>query len=167
LSDTLSYTVKTASAQMLGALSGLLAKAKTHFSDTDVEDKVWINARLYPDMHPLTRQVQISCDSFARGAARLAGADIPSFPDTETTADELIARVNATQDFVSTLDSAAMDANERELLSVPLGPMTVEWEGRQYLTTFMMPNFHFHVSMTYALLRHQGVAVGKRDFLGL
>ena len=165
MTDTISYLLKSSAAQSLGALSSILTKLKAHAAETKVEEAVFLGLRLYPDMAPLTRQVQIACDTVARGAARLAGLDMPSFPDTETRIDQLQARIAAVLAYIDGVDSAAMDANARTELEVPLGAMTVNWEGRQYLGTFILPNLHFHGSIAYALLRAQGLAIGKRDYL--
>lgn len=165
MSDMVSYMLKSASGQMMNAMASTLQKAAKYAAKMDVDEAVLLSARLYPDMAPLTRQVQIAADTVARGAARLAGLDMPSFPDTETTIDELIARLKAADAFTQGVDSAAMDANATVLLEIPLGPNTVQWEGRQYLSTFILPNLHFHASIAYALLREQGLAIGKRDFL--
>lgn len=164
---TLSYTMKSTAAQMLPALVGILNKAKAHFEEKGVDESVWLGARLAPDMHPLTRQIQMACDGIVRPSARLSGVDMPSFPDTETTLMELIDRLERSAAFVAGTDGAVMDANEEVTLSIPLGPITPEWQGKFYTTAMVVPNFLFHVSMTYALLRMQGVEVGKRDFLGL
>ena len=165
MSVTVSYMLKSASAQMMNAMASTLQKAAEYAAKMDVDEAVLLSARLYPDMAPLTRQVQIAADTVARGAARMAGLEMPSFPDAETTIDELIARLKAADVYVQGVDSAAMDANATVLLDIPLGPNTVQWEGRQYLSTFVLPNLHFHASVAYALLREQGLAIGKRDFL--
>ena len=165
MSDTVSGIFRSSSGQTLGAMAGFLAKAKAHADAGGIDEANFLAARLYPDMHPLTRQVQIACDVAARGAARLSGAEIPSFPDTETNFDELIARCKAALAYVEGADSAAMDANERVTLQIPMGGETVPMEGRQFLSGFVLPNMHFHATIAYALLRHQGVAIGKRDFL--
>ncbi|KCZ94569.1 DUF1993 domain-containing protein [Hyphomonas johnsonii] len=165
MNDTLSYVLKTSTNQMLGAMRANLKKAEAHARATDVEDAVFLAARLYPDMLPMGRQVQIACDNAARGAARLSGVDLPEFPDTETTFAELMARCDAALAFVNSTDDAKINASERETLQIPLGPQTVPMEGRQYLTSFVLANMFFHVSMAYGLLRHQGVVLGKRDFL--
>tara|TARA_R110000823_G_scaffold61744_1_gene146941 strand:- start:59 stop:565 length:507 start_codon:yes stop_codon:yes gene_type:complete len=165
MTDTLSYVLKTSVNQILGSTRSTLKKGETHARALDVEDSVMLAARLYPDMLPLSRQVQIACDNAARGAARLAGEDIPSFPDTETTFAELMARCEAAMAFVNSMDDAKINANELETLQIPLGPQTVPMQGRQYLTSFVLPNLIFHATMTYGLLRHQGVVLGKRDFL--
>lgn len=165
MSDTVSSILKSSAGQTLGAMASFLAKGKAHAEAAGVDGANFLAARLYPDMHPLTRQVQIACDVAARGAARLSGADIPSFPDTETSFDELIARCKAALAYVEGADSAAMDANERVTLQIPMGENTMPMEGRQFLSGFVLPNMHFHAAIAYALLRHQGVTIGKRDFL--
>ena len=165
MGETISYMLKSASSQMTTALASNLRKAADYAKSLEVEESVLLAARLYPDMLPLTRQVQIAADTLARGGARLAGEEMPSFPDTETTIEQLIKRLQETDAFVQALDDDALNGNERSVLEIPLGPMTVQWEGRQYLSTFVLPNLHFHVSIAYALMRHQGVKLGKRDFL--
>ncbi len=165
MSELMSYMMKSSAGQILPAMAGTLMKAKTYAAEREIEESVLLAARLFPDMHPLLRQYQMAADTAARGAARLAGMEMPSFPDTERTIDELIARLEATNAFVQSVDDAAMDANAMQVLEIPLGPMTVNWEGRQYLSTFVLPNLHFHASIAFSLLRHQGVSIGKRDFL--
>ena len=165
MSELISYMMKSASGQILPAMVGTLKKAKAYIAEREIEESVLLSARLFPDMHPLLRQYQMAADAAARGAARLAGLEMPSFPDTETNIDELAARLEATSAFIQSVDDAALDASALKVLEIPLGPMTVNWEGRQYLSTFVLPNLHFHASIAFALLRHQGVAIGKRDFL--
>jgi len=165
MSEMISYMMKSAAGQILPAMAGTLNKAKAHAAEREIEENVLLSARLFPDMHPLLRQVQIAADTAARGAARLASVEIPSFPDTERSIDELTARLEATNAFVQSVDDAALNASAQQVLEIPLGPMTVNWEGRQYLSTYVLPNLHFHASIAFALLRHQGVSIGKRDFL--
>jgi len=165
MTDTLSYVLKTSVNQILGSTRSTLKKGEEHARALGVDDSVMLAARLYPDMLPLSRQVQIACDNAARGAARLAGLDMPSFPDTETTFPELMARCEATMAFVNSTDDARINANELETLQIPLGPQTVPMQGRQYLTSFVLANMLFHATMAYGLLRQQGVVLGKRDFL--
>lgn len=166
MGDTVSYILKASTTQTLGSMIGILKKAAAHAEAVKVDPSVFLAARVYPDMHALPRQVQIACDTAARGAARLAGLDMPGFPDTETTIDELIARCNAAMAYVDGVDSAAVDANTTATLQIPMGPDAVmPMEGRQYLSSFVLPNLHFHAAMVYGLLRGQGVAIGKRDFL--
>jgi len=165
MSLTLSYILKTSSQQTLGALKGILAKGEAHARTLKVEESVMLAQRLTPDMFALPRQVQIACDTAARGAARLAGREMPSFPDTEQTFDELIARCQTALDYIETIPDAEIDANTTEVLQIPMGQMTIPMEGRAYLQGFVLTNLHFHASIAYALLRMQGVALGKKDFL--
>jgi len=109
--------------------------------------------------------VQIACDTAARGAARLAEMDMPSFPDTEQTFAELMTRCQKALDYVNGIEDARIDATAAKTLQIPMGQATMPMTGAQYLSSFILPNLHFHASMTYALLRMQGVAIGKRDFL--
>lgn len=165
MSLTLSYILKTSSQQTLGALKSILAKGEAHARALKVEDSVMLAQRLTPDMFALPRQVQIACDTAARGAARLAGREMASFPDTEQTFDELIARCRAALDYIETIPDAEIDANTTVVLQIPMGQVTVPMEGRAYLQGFVLTNLHFHASIAYALLRMQGVALGKKDFL--
>lgn len=165
MSSTISYMLKTSTAQSIGATASILKKAAEHAAKVDVDEAVYLNHRLAPDMFPLTRQIQIMTDSVARGGARLAGLEMPETPDTETSFAQLIARCHDRLEYVQGLDDAALDASETRVLEIPLGPMTVNWEGRQYLATFVLPNLHFHAATAYGLLRSQGLEIGKRDFL--
>jgi hypothetical protein len=116
-------------------------------------------------MFALPRQVQIACDTVTRGAARLAGKEMPSFPDTEQTFAELIARCQKAIDYVNAVDDAAIDATARTTLQIPMGQATMPMTGEQYLSGFILTNLHFHAAMAYGLLRTQGVQIGKRDYL--
>ncbi len=165
MGDTVSYMLKAASGQILTAMASNLGKAADYTKSLEIEEDVLLGSRLYPDMLPLIRQVQIAADTPARGAARLARIEMPSFPDTETSFAELRARLIAVNDYVQGIDSAAIDANALVELEIPLGPMTVNWPGRQYLSAFVLPNLHFHAAITHGLLRQAGMKLGKRDFL--
>jgi hypothetical protein len=152
--------------QVLKGLGGVLDKAAAHAEAHRIEPAALLQARLYPDMFSFTRQVQICCD-FAKGAAgRLAGDDFPTFDDTETSFDDLKARVARTIAYVEGLDSAAIDRSEaREIPLVRRGETTIHL-GEDYLLRQALPNFFFHATTAYAIMRHNGVPVGKRDFLG-
>jgi hypothetical protein len=150
----------------LRSLQSILAKAQAHCEARSIDPNAFLQSRLYPDMFPLSRQVQIACDMVKGGGARLAGVEIPSFPDTETTFAELQARIDKTVAFLQTLTAAQVDGSEGRPISIPLRDRTVEFDGQTYLTTWVLPNFHFHVTTAYNLLRHGGVELGKRDFLG-
>jgi hypothetical protein len=154
--------------QMLGSLGDLLAKAQTHATERKIEPAALLQARLFPDMFALTRQVQIACD-FARGvSARLAGVDVPKTEDKETSFEELQALIAQTQSFIAGLDSAQFDGGEtREIVTRPGTPKEKRFTGSAYLLTYGLPQFFFHVTTAYALLRHNGVEIGKRDYMGL
>ena len=116
-------------------------------------------------MFPLLNHYQLAADTVTRAAARLADLEMPSFPDDEQTIDALLERLDKSNLYVQGFDDEVLDAAARTELEIPLGPNLVHWEGRQYLSTFVLPNLHFHAAIAYALLRHQGVEIGKRDFL--
>jgi len=165
MSDAMSYMLKMSTGQMMTAMAGTLAKAAAHAKAAEIEESVFLGARLYPDMFPMSKQVQIACDVVTRGGARLAGLELPEYPDTETSFAELIARTETSNAFVQGLDDDALNASEHREMEIELGPMTVNWPGRQYLATFILPNLHFHAGTAYGLLRHQGVVLGKKEFL--
>lgn len=152
--------------QILKGLHGVLDKAAQHAEAHKIDPAALLTARLYPDMFPLTKQVQVCCD-FAKGAAgRLAGNDFPTFEDNEASFDDLKARVARTIAYVEGLDAAAIDGSEtREIALTRRGETTIHM-GEAYLLDQAMPNFFFHVTTAYDILRHNGVPVGKRDFLG-
>ena len=152
--------------RMLGNLSALLDKAQAHAEQKKFDPAVLVSARLAPDMFPLSRQVQIACDSAKAGAARLAGIDIPSHPDTETTLPELKARIAKTIAFVQSVKAEQIDGSEARTITMKVGPQEMSFKGEQFLLGFAMPNFYFHLTTAYALLRHNGVSLGKGDFLG-
>jgi hypothetical protein len=128
---------------------------------------VLLNAWLAPDMLPLVRQIQIACDSAKFGIARLAGSQAPKMEDTETTLPELKARIQRTLDFIQSVPATAVEHSEERAIQVHLrGRDPLQFKGEDYLSFFAMPNFYFHVTTTYAILRHQGVDLGKADFLG-
>ncbi len=162
---SVSFMLKSATTQTLGSLRGCLAKGEAQARALNVEDAVMLGQRFYPDMFPLTRQVQIACDTAARGAARLAGLEMPAFPDTEKTFAELTSRCRKAIEFVHGVDDAAIDANTDTVLKIPLGDNTMEMDGKSYLSGFILPNLYFHAATAYGLLRMQGVMLGKRDFL--
>ena len=153
--------------QLLGSLDALLATAETHAAQRKIDPDALLQARLYPDMFPLLRQVQIACD-FAKGvSARLAAAEVPVYDDTEHGFDDLRALVAKTLAFVGALDPAAFDgAESREIVLRPGTPKERRLAGHAYLLHYGLPQFFFHVTTAYALLRHNGVDIGKRDYLG-
>ncbi len=146
-------------------LSVILDKAKTHVETKKIEPTALIAARLYPDMYPFARQVQIACDNAKGAVARLAGVEAPKHEDTEQTFDELKARIAKTIAFIETVSPAQIDGTEDKDISMKLGPREVRWNGMQYLLGFVAPNFYFHVTTAYDILRHNGVELGKRDYI--
>lgn len=151
----------------LDSLASILDKAIAFCEMRKIDPSVLVNYRLYPDMFPLSRQVQIACDSAKGMAARLGGKDVPSFPDTEGTLVELIARIKKTTDFVKSVPASAIDGSEGKEIVLKIGGNEMKFTGRDYLLSFVLPNFYFHVTAAYAILRHCGVEIGKKDFLGM
>lgn len=151
----------------LNALSAVLDKAAAHAAAKKIDPSVLLNMRLTPDMFALVRQVQVSADQAKNGSARLAGVEPPRYEDTEATVDELKARLAKTVAYLKTLDPKAIDAAADREISFPLGPTNKgHMNGADYLDHFMLPNFYFHLTAAHAILRHCGVEIGKRDFLG-
>ena len=150
----------------LGNLSAVLGKGAAFAEARKIEPAVLIGARLAPDMHPLSRQVQIASDSAKGGPARLAGAEVPSFPDTETTFAELQARIVKTIDFLQTLKPESFEGAEARTITLPNPSGEMKFSGQEFLFGFVLPNFFFHTTTAYAILRHNGVEIGKMDFLG-
>jgi uncharacterized protein len=153
--------------QMLGSLDQLLAKAEAHAAERKIEPSALLQARLFPDMFALLKQVQIACD-FAKGVSgRLAGVELPVFDDSEQTIAELRALVAKTIAFVGGLDAARFDGSEdREIVLRPGTPKERKLAGQAYLFNYGLPQFFFHVTTAYALLRHNGVELGKKDYMG-
>ena len=154
--------------QMLGSLDEILARAETHAAERKIEPDALLQARLYPDMFPLIKQVQIACD-FARGvSARLAGVELPVFDGEQQSFPELRDLVARTLAFIDSLDAQSFaDAGTREIVLRPGTPKERRLEGQPYLLHYGLPQFFFHVTTAYDLLRHNGVAVGKRDYMGV
>lgn len=147
-------------------LKGILQKAADHAAARKIDESVFLQSRLYPDMLAMGRQVQIAAD-FAKGAtARLAGQDVPKYNDTETTFAEMIARIDKTLAFIGGFKAEQIDGTEGRDISITIAGNPVAFKGQPYLIHFAIPNFYFHMSMAYAILRHNGVEIGKGDFLG-
>jgi hypothetical protein len=152
--------------QMLGSLSAILAKAETHANERNIEPAALLQARLYPDMFPLLRQVQVAAD-FAKGAcARLAGAEVPKYEDSERSFSELRERIAKTLAFIESLPPEAIDGSETRQITTGSGDKARHFEGQAYLLHYALPHFYFHTTTAYAILRHNGVEVGKKDFIG-
>lgn len=153
--------------QMLGSLDDLLGKAEAHVGARNIDPAALLQARLFPDMFPFIRQVQIACDFAKSVPARLAGVDVPAFEDNEQSFAELHARIARTRAFIDSLDAAGFDgAEQREIVLRPGTPKERKLTGQAYLLAYGLPQFFFHVTTAYALLRHNGVEVGKKDFMG-
>jgi hypothetical protein len=150
----------------LTALEGVLTKAEAHFSAKKVDPAVVMGLRLYPDMLPFSRQVQICADHARRGANRLAGAEPAAVPDTEATIGELKARLAMSRDVVKATDRKALEGAETRSITLKTGGRDITFSGSDYVGLFMLPNFYFHMTTAYNILRHGGVEIGKRDFLG-
>jgi hypothetical protein len=150
----------------LNALSGVLDKAAAFAAAKKIEPSVLLGTRLTPDMFSLGRQVQVAADQAKNGGARLAGAEPPKFEDNETTIDQLKERIAKTIAYVKSLDAKAIDASPDRDITFPLGPAKGQMKGSDYLSHFVLPNFYFHVTAAYAILRQCGVELSKRDFLG-
>jgi uncharacterized protein len=147
-------------------LSAILDKAASHAETKKVDPKAMPQARLIVDMLPLSAQIQIACDTAKGAAARLAGVAIPKHEDTEATLPELKARVVKTLDFIKTIKPDQLQGAETREIVLQFPQSTLKFNGTNYLTNFALPNFFFHMTMAYALLRKNGVELGKRDFLG-
>jgi len=150
----------------LSNLSAILDKAAAHAAAKKYDSVVLAQLRLYPDMHPLVRQVQIACDTAKGAAARIAGVEVPKLEDTETTLDELKQRIAKTADFLKTVTAAQVDSAEGRSIEIKFPNGAWKFTVLSYLADFVLPNFYFHESMVYALLRKSGVEIGKSDFLG-
>jgi len=151
----------------LTALLGLIDKAVAHATAKKFDPAIYVTMRLRPDMFHFGRQVQATCDQAKNAAARLAGVDPPRFEDNETTLDELKARINKTLTYVGGLDASAIDLAADKEVMFPLGPNKVKMQGGDYLNHFSLPNFYFHLTTAYDILRYAGVDLAKRDFLGV
>ena len=147
-------------------LKAILGKAEAWASDKKVKDETVLNARLALDMLPFVKQVQIATDNAKGATARLAGVDVPSYADTEATFAELHERIQKTIDFMQSVPQAGFDGAESRHIVLKFPNSTFEFDGLNYLTGFVLPNFFFHVTTSYAILRHCGVPLGKTDFLG-
>jgi uncharacterized protein len=150
----------------LSSLSAILDKAEAFAGERKIDQAVLLGYRLAPDMFALTRQVQIATDHAKGCCARLAGAEVPKYADDETTFAALKARIDRTVDFVERFEPEDIDGSEERDITITAGSRELRFKGQQYLVNFALPNFYFHVTTAYNILRHCGVPIGKRDFLG-
>jgi len=151
---------------VLGNLSAILDKAAAHAEARRVDPAVLLASRLYPDMFPLSGQVQIATDHAKGAAARLAGVEVPKYEDTEASFPDLKARIAKTVAFLEGFLPEQIDGSEEKTIALTIGGKPAEFAGQPYLLRFALPNFFFHVTTAYGILRHNGVEVGKRDFIG-
>jgi hypothetical protein len=150
----------------LNNLAAILEKGAAHAEAKKIDPAVLVNGRLFPDMFPLARQVQIASDSAKGGAARLAGVEPPAYEDNEKTFAELIARVKKTVAYLQTLTAAQVDGSEDKTVTWQTRTSTKSMQGLPFLHSHVVPNLYFHLTTTYNILRHNGVELGKKDFLG-
>jgi hypothetical protein len=153
-------------ANILGNLSNIMDKTQAHIDAKKIADASLTGYRLFPDMLPLTTQVQIACDAAKGVVARLAGIDAPVFEDNEKTIADLKARIAKTIAFIQSVSPAQIDGTEDKAIVTKRGDKETHYKGMQFLLGHAIPNFYFHVSTTYNILRHNGVEIGKRDYLG-
>ena len=151
---------------ILGNLSTILDKAQAHVDAKKLDAATLTNYRLFPDMLPMARQVQIACDTAKGVVARLAGAEIPVYEDNETTLAELKARIAKTIAYVQTFSATQIDGSEDRAIVVKRGDKETHYKGMQFLLGHAVPNVYFHIATTYNILRHNGIEIGKRDYLG-
>jgi uncharacterized protein len=153
-------------ARGLGILAELLRKAETHAAERKIDPSALLTARLFPDMFTLTGQVQAACDTAKRSTARLVGVEPPSFDNSEASFEELHARIRRTTEYVESHPKDAFLAAAERTIEMKMGSAVATLIARQYLTCFALPNFYFHITTAYDILRHNGVILGKRDYLG-
>ena len=152
--------------QMLSSLAAILDKAEAYAAERKIDPAVLLGWRLAPDMFALARQVQIATDHAKGCCARLAGVEVPKYADEETTFADLRARVARTIDFVRSFEPSDIDVSEDRGITITAGGRELRFKGQQYLVNFVLPNFYFHVTTAYNILRHCGLPIGKRDFMG-
>jgi hypothetical protein len=153
--------------QMLNSLTGLLTKAEAHCAAKKIDPSVMLGSRLFPDMLPLSKQIQLASDFAAKGCARLTHSEVPSMPDTEKTFEELKQRLAKTIDYVKSYKPEQFEGADTKDVTFPAGPdRTMTLKGQQFFSGASLPNFYFHATTAHGILRHNGVEIGKRDFLG-
>jgi uncharacterized protein len=152
--------------QNLGALDGIIDKAIAHAEARKIDPAVLLGCRLRPDMLPFVRQTQIVCDGAKNMTGRLAGAEIPKFEDNEASFEDIKARIKKTLAFIKGVSPSDIEAGESREITFPLGPNKMKMKGADYVFHFALPNYYFHLTTAYGILRHNGLDIGKRDFLG-
>lgn len=151
--------------RFLGGLSGLLDKAEAHCTARNIKPEAILQFRLYPDMFPFVKQVQLACDFAARAAARLAGAEPKSFPDTETSFAELKERIAAARAYIASFPASAYDGADDRQVTIKVRGADMTMTGAQFYCTYSLPQFYFHLTTAYNILRHNGIEIGKLDFM--
>lgn len=150
----------------LNNLSAILTKGAAHAEKNEIDPSIFVTARLFPDMFPLSRQVQIACDVSKGAAARISGIEAPSFEDTESSFEELQERISKTIDFLNSVPAEKIDGTEDKTVKFQAGSFEIDFTGATYLSLWALPNLYFHVTTTYNILRHNGVELGKLDYVG-
>jgi hypothetical protein len=154
--------------QILGSLTGLLNKAEAHCKARNIKEDVMLGMRLYPDMLPFSKQIQLATDFAVRGCARVTHSEVPQTADTEKTFEELRQRLARTAGYVKSFKPAQFDGAEAKDVTFPMGPdKTMTMKGQQFISGFSLPQFYFHAAIAHGILRHNGVEIGKRDFMGV
>ena len=152
--------------QLLTSLAAILDKAEVFAAERKIDPAVLLNYRLAPDMFPLSRQVQIAADHAKGCCARLAGREVPKWADDEASFADLRARIARTLAFVQGFEPSDLDGSEERDIALTVGGQPMRFKGQHYLVNFVLPNFYFHATAAYAILRHAGLRIGKRDFMG-
>jgi uncharacterized protein len=150
----------------LNNLAAILEKGAAHAQARKIEEAVLLHSRLFPDMFPLVRQVQLATDTARSGAGRLAGAEFPAYEDQEATFQDLVLRIRNSVAYLESLQPAQIDGGEDKIISWQSRSSTKSMQALPYLLSHLLPNVHFHVTTAYAILRHNGVELGKKDYLG-
>ena len=150
----------------LNNLSAILKKGAAHAEEHDIDPSIFVTNRLFPDMFPLSRQVQIACDVSKGAAARLSDIEAPSFEDTESSFEELQERISKTITFLNSIPVEKIDGTEEKAIKFQAGPIEIDFIGTTYLSMWALPNIYFHSTTAYTILRHNGVVLGKLDYLG-
>lgn len=153
--------------QTLKGLSGVMSKAEAHCEAKKIAPEALLTARLFPDMFPLIRQVQSASDFAAKSCARLAGVEVPAYPDEEKSFAELRKRIETSSSYVRSFTEQQFEGAATRDIVIQAGPRTLNFKGAQFLASFALPNFYFHATTAYDILRHNGIEIGKRDFLGM
>lgn len=150
----------------LNNLAAILNKGAAHAKENEIDPSIFVSARLFPDMFPLSRQVQIACDVSKGAAARISGIEAPSFEDNESSFEELLERISKTIAFLESVPEDKLNGTEDKTVKFQAGSIEIDFTGATYLSMWALPNLYFHVTTTYNILRHNGVELGKLDYVG-